>query len=103
MLNVQAENAALKPITDALTNINEADSYVELTVFRLDQLIAPAIGDGMTYATYPGGLTTPPCNEVVTWLNFMQPLTISTAQLQAFRFVTERVIVMNTCQDGLQL
>jgi len=85
MFSVGAENAALKPITDALTNINEADSYVELTGFRLDQLIAPAIGDGNTYATYPGGLTTPPCNEVVTWLNFKQSLTVSAGQLQAFR------------------
>ena len=68
-----------------LYEINEADSYLELSTFRLDQLIAPAIGDGMLYATYPGGLTTPPCNEVVTWINFMQPLTISAAQLQAFR------------------
>ena len=68
-----------------LYEINEADSYLELSTFRLDQLIAPAIGDGMLYATYPGGLTTPPCNEVVTWINFKQALTISAAQLQAFR------------------
>ena len=68
-----------------LYEINEADSYLELSTFRLDQLIAPAIDDGMIYATYPGGLTTPPCNEVVTWINFMQTLTISAAQLQAFR------------------
>jgi len=85
MFSIGAENALLKPITDALTNINEADSYENLAGFRLDQLIAPAIGDGMTYATYPGGLTTPPCNEVVTWLNFKQPLTVSSTQLQAFR------------------
>jgi len=68
-----------------LTSINEAGSYQKLKDFRLDELIAPAIGDGMIYATYPGGLTTPPCNEVVTWHNFKQPLTISAAQLQAFR------------------
>ena len=80
---------ALKPITDALKNINEADSYQKLTGFRLDELIAPSIAQGMTYATYPGGLTTPPCNEVVTWINFKDPLTISPAQLQAFRLVTE--------------
>jgi len=85
MFSVGAENAALKPITDALASITEPDSYKELATFRLDQLMAPAIVDGMTFATYPGGLTTPPCNEVVTWLNFMQPLTISAAQLQAFR------------------
>lgn len=84
-MNIQAENAALKPITDALTSIAEPDSYKELATFSLDQLMAPAIGEGMTFATYPGGLTTPPCNEVVTWLNFKQPLTVSAAQLQAFR------------------
>ena len=89
-MNVQAENAALKPITDALPSINEADSFMELAGFGLDQLIASAIGEGKVFATYPGGLTTPPCNEVVTWLNFKQPLTISAAQLQAFRFVTEK-------------
>merc|ERR1711971_1408794 len=61
MFSIGAENAALKPITDALTSINEAGSYQKLEDFRLDQLIAPAIGDGMVYATYPGGLTTPPC------------------------------------------
>ena len=48
----------------------------------------------MVYATYPGGLTTPPCNEVVTWHNFKQPLTISAAQLQAFRFVTVKLLDM---------
>jgi len=85
MFTLGAENMALKPITDALKNINEADSYEKLTGFRLDQLIAPAIAAGETYATYPGGLTTPPCNEVVTWLNFKTPLTISDAQLKAFR------------------
>ena len=68
-----------------LTEINAADTYKPLTTFRLDQLIAPAIGDGMTYATYPGGLTTPPCNEVVTWINFKQALEVSAEQLQAFR------------------
>ena len=103
MSSCQAENAALKPITDALTNINEADSYENLAGFRLDQLIAPAIGDGNTYATYPGGLTTPPCNEVVTWLNFKQSLTVSAGQLQAFRlekgFYGEWV--GNKCDDGL--
>lgn len=85
MFTPGAENTALKPITDALENINEANSYQKLSGFRLDNLIAPAIMAGETYATYPGGLTTPPCNEVVTWLNFKTPLTISDAQLKAFR------------------
>merc|ERR1711879_822629 len=52
--SIGAENAALKPITDMLTEINAADTYKPLTTFNLADLIAPAIGDGMTYATYPG-------------------------------------------------
>jgi len=82
---VADDNDALKPITDALVKVNEADSSEKLTGFMLNDLIAPAIARGMTYATYPGGLTTPPCNEVVTWINFKDPLPVSSAQLQAFR------------------
>lgn len=79
------DNAALKPITDALMSVKDADSVAQLTSFRLADLIQPSIAPGMTYATYHGGLTTPPCKEVVTWINFKDPLTISTAQLEAFR------------------
>ena len=37
------------------------------------------------YSTYEGSLTTPTCNEVVEWINFLEPLKISRAQLAAFR------------------
>ena len=73
-------------------SVKDADSVAQLTSFRLNDLIAPAIAPGMTYATYHGGLTTPPCKEVVTWINFKDPLTISMAQLKAFRFITEEFL-----------
>ena len=49
--------------------------------------------DGATrssrYSTYEGSLTTPGCNEVVEWINFLTPLKISRAQLQQFRMLDD--------------
>ncbi|XP_017763499.1 PREDICTED: putative carbonic anhydrase 3 [Eufriesea mexicana] len=37
------------------------------------------------FYTYKGSLTTPPCNEVVTWIIFPTPVPISFTQLNKFR------------------
>lgn len=37
------------------------------------------------YFTYNGSLTTPPCSEVVTWIEFKQPILLSHNQVKAFR------------------
>lgn len=34
----------------------------------------------VAYATYQGSLTTPGCNEAVTWVNFLQPVPVITEQ-----------------------
>lgn len=39
------------------------------------------------YATYSGSLTTPPCSEGVRWIVLKQPITLSEAQIDAFRAV----------------
>ena len=37
------------------------------------------------YYTYSGSLTTPPCSEGVTWIEFKQPVTITKEQLDAMQ------------------
>jgi carbonic anhydrase len=37
------------------------------------------------YYTYSGSLTTPPCSEGVTWIEFKEPITITQQQLHAMR------------------
>jgi len=85
-----AENAALKPLTDAIQNIVTSGASLPFTTsgFRLDQLIdgvAPISGAATAYSRYEGSLTTPTCNEAVKWINFLTPLKISSMQLAMFR------------------
>lgn len=47
----------------------------------LKELIAQ---DLLHYYTYNGSLTTPPCSEVVTWIDFKEPIMLSHAQVRSF-------------------
>ena len=84
-------NEVLKPLSDALQNVLSSESQHSLleSNFRLDQLlreVAPIDGELQTvYSYYEGSLTTPGCNEVVEWINFLTPLKISQNQLEMFR------------------
>lgn len=40
------------------------------------------------YYSYCGSLTTPPCTEVVTWIIFSTPVTISYRQMNKFRILS---------------
>ena len=53
---------------------------------KLSQMIP---SDTQYYYYYQGGLTTPTCDEVVLWTNFMSTLTISESQLAIFRALTD--------------
>jgi carbonic anhydrase len=48
----------------------------------LNQLLPKNVEE---YYYYQGGLTTPTCDEVVLWTNFMSPVSISESQLSVFR------------------
>jgi carbonic anhydrase len=52
--------------------------------FSLNQFL-PTTGAGDDYFYYSGGLTTPACNEIVLWTNFVSKNKISETQLALFR------------------
>ncbi|XP_047482802.1 carbonic anhydrase 1-like [Penaeus chinensis] len=84
MLEIAEEdNENLSPIIDGLSTIVNADSQETLaTPFRLSDLL-PA--DTSSFYRYSGSLTTPTCNEVVTWTVFENSIPISEAQIEKFR------------------
>ena len=94
-INEDEDNAALTPLIDSLKDIKESKSEVAVVdnAFKnsdLIKVVAPVDGSATTtYATYPGSLTTPPCDEVVHWIVFLTPLKISQAQLDAFRMLRD--------------
>jgi len=92
------DNAALKPLTDAISQIVTAGSCIPYDTtaagFNLDALINPVAGTS-EYTYYSGSLTTPTCNEVVEWLNILTPLKISSSQMALFR------TLMNTNGDPI--
>ncbi|XP_076758961.1 carbonic anhydrase 1 [Xylocopa sonorina] len=51
----------------------------------LNRLIAQDLSSAQYYYTYKGSLTTPPCSEIVQFINFEKIQSISHDQLQAFR------------------
>ena len=83
------DNPNLTPLTDALEDVVNSDAEVafEDSGFRIDELIADVIdsADMSDYSHYEGSLTTPTCNEVVEWINFLRPISVSNTQLEQFR------------------
>ena len=88
------DNAAFTPLTDALENIvnSKAELAFDTTSFNIDNLISSSNTCDYTY--YSGSLTTPTCNEVVEWINFLTPLKISATQLALFRFDQKLILVL---------
>ncbi|XP_064612584.1 carbonic anhydrase 2-like [Liolophura sinensis] len=84
-----ADNTNWNPIVNLLDNVRYADTNVSLpTNFNLDSLLP---SDKQVYYRYSGSLTTPTCNEVVTWTVFKQTIKISAGQMAAFRRVFQNI------------
>ena len=103
------DNAALTPLVSELAKITAPNSKVamENSPFKISDLVggvAPVDGLPATiYSTYDGSLTTPGCNEVVHWINFLTPIKISASQLAMFRYdgVLVVIVVFNQKYSGL--
>lgn len=81
-------NAVFDLITPQIPEITPAGSNITIkdgTV--LSKLIAPDVEAAQNYFTYRGSLTTPPCLEIVQWIDFIQPQFISHEQLAVFRSI----------------
>ena len=81
-----------------LAEIRDPKSQIamENSDFKISDLVSGVAPVGgaptTTYSTYDGSLTTPGCNEVVHWINFLTPINISASQLAMFRY--EEVVYM---------
>lgn len=56
-----------------------------ITVEGLTLDLAALLPKGLTYYSYAGSLTTPPCSEGVSWMVLKQPVQVSAQQVAAFR------------------
>jgi carbonic anhydrase len=81
----ESDNEHLTVLLESLEQIETFGASLPMnsSSLKVSDLV-PTI-DGASYMTYPGSLTTPPCNEAVTWLNFNQTIPISRDQLAKFR------------------
>nr|XP_033322429.1 carbonic anhydrase 1-like [Megalopta genalis] len=79
--NFEAIVSQLPEIATVNSNVTIKDDNI------LNKLIAPNGAASQDYYTYIGSLTTPPCLEVVQWIDFIKPQNISHEQLAAFRSI----------------
>ncbi|XP_034179074.2 carbonic anhydrase 2 [Osmia lignaria lignaria] len=81
-------NPIFDPIVPQIPEIMTVGNNITLKDDNiLSKLIAADIESAQNYFTYRGSLTTPPCLEIVQWIDFIKPQFISHEQLAAFRSV----------------
>lgn len=76
------DNPNLQPIVNGLMEVIMPHEIGILSPFALQNILPNNVED---FFTYQGSLTTPGCNEVVTWTVFRDTITISSNQLKQFR------------------
>ncbi|TRY64037.1 hypothetical protein TCAL_11591 [Tigriopus californicus] len=80
----RGRNIALRPMMDVLNDLEMPDSSVSGVQIDLNQIYAN-VADKDRFTTYLGSLTTPGCNEAVTWINLLDPIPIGRTDLLALR------------------
>ncbi|XP_022170690.1 carbonic anhydrase 2-like [Myzus persicae] len=84
----QEDNPVYSEIVNTLGQINMPDQSSNLQVGFTIRSMLPESTE--LYFTYKGSLTTPPCLEVVTWIDFKHPIQLSHNQVQAFRMLRSK-------------
>lgn len=86
-------NPTFEKITNQLAQVKYSGSTAKLaSPFAMNSLLPTNTKD---FIRYSGSLTTPNCNEVVTWTLFNTPIYISHTQMNAMRAVS-----FDTSNDG---
>ncbi|XP_071561953.1 carbonic anhydrase 1 [Temnothorax nylanderi] len=79
-------NPTYEPIVKLLPDIEAmGKGKVLQEPLLLETILVPDIANMQDYFTYNGSLTTPPCLEVATWIDFKDHQELSREQLSAFR------------------
>ncbi|XP_043681429.1 carbonic anhydrase 2-like isoform X1 [Vespula pensylvanica] len=79
----EQDNESLNPILNILSDIKWVNKTKQMNNSIALSSLIPKYTD--TFYTYKGSLTSPPCNEVVTWIIFSMPVKISFRQMNKFR------------------
>lgn len=80
LLELGAENAALKPVFD---NMPAQSGATQALAANFN--VADLLPSNRAYYAFQGSLTTPPCSEGVRWQVLQQPVAISVGQFAAFK------------------
>lgn len=82
--NAHVENEKYRPIIDALPALQNSNTskILDHQIPTFDDLI---MANRTVYYTYGGSLTTPPCSEVVTWIEFINTIPLTHNQIEVFR------------------
>ncbi|CAO1367149.1 unnamed protein product [Diamesa serratosioi] len=76
-------NPAYEELTKMLAHVQKSKTNA---TFENPPALRGLISDNLDeYYIYNGSLTTPPCSEVVTWLDFQVPIPLSHNQIESFR------------------
>lgn len=76
-------NPKYEPFVQVLSQVVEPG---QIAVFPETPTLLDLLPNDLSqYFTYHGSLTTPPCSEAVTWIDFRETVKISSEQLAAFR------------------
>ncbi|CAG9861000.1 unnamed protein product [Phyllotreta striolata] len=80
------ENPSYQKFESGLPAVENFNASVDIVGFvSLDNFTTT---DRSEYVTYRGSLTTPPCSEVVTWIEFINTIPLSHDQIQEFRLLS---------------
>ncbi|XP_077998189.1 carbonic anhydrase 1-like [Glandiceps talaboti] len=80
-----SENTAFASLTDQLSQVTDKNgTHTFNSTFNIESMLP---SDLTSFYRYDGSLTTPLCNESVVWTVFEDTVSISQAQIEAFRAV----------------